>query len=100
MGLAIFPSNHVALMLPLVLILSLVWERWRHSRVVMCLLILAASLGVPYTMYVRSVQVYSPLYLDLLSILPPIATILGLYWMRWWVVHSPRTWFDQTGIRK
>jgi len=99
-GFAIFPSNHVVLILPLVLILSLVWERWTRSRVLMSILILSLALLVPFGMYIQSVYVYSPLYLDLLSVLPPIATVLGLYWMRWWVIHSPRTWLDQIGVRR
>ena len=99
-GFAIFPSNHVVLILPLVLILTLVWERWTRSRVLMSILILSLALLVPFGMYIQSVYVYSPLYLDLLSILPPIAAIVGLYWMRWWVIHSPRTWLDQIGARR
>jgi len=99
-GFAIFPSNHVVLILPLVLILSLVWERWTRSRVLMSILILCLALLVPFGMYIRSVYVYSPLYLDLLSVLPPLATVIGLYWMRWWVIHSPRTWLDQIGVRR
>lgn len=100
MGFAVFPSNHVVLILPLVLILTLVWERWTRSRMLMSFLILGLSLLIPFGMYIQSVYVYSPLYLDLLSFLPPVATIAGLYWMRWWVLHSPRTWIDQMGIRK
>jgi hypothetical protein len=99
-GFAIFPSNHVVLIMPLILILTLVWERWTRSRVLMSILILIIALLVPFGMYIQSVYVYSPLYLDLLSVLPPIATVLGLYWMRWWVIHSPRTWLDQIGVRR
>jgi hypothetical protein len=43
------------------------------------------------------VSVYDPLVVDLISVLPPIAAIAGLYWMRWWVRRSPRTWFDRLG---
>ena len=100
LGFAIFPSSHVVLILPVVLILALVWERWRRHRVWMSLLILSLALLIPFGMYLRSVYIYSPLYLDLLAILPPIMTIVGLYWMRWWAVRSPRTWADQLGILK
>lgn len=99
-GFAIFPSNHVVLILPVILILTLVWERWTRRRVVMSILILSLALLIPYVLYIRSVLEYSPLYVDLLSIFPPIAAIIGLYWMRWWVIRSPRTWIDQVGIRK
>jgi hypothetical protein len=99
-GFAIFPSNHVALILPLVLILTLVWDRWTRSRVFMSILILTFALLIPFGLYLQSVYIYSPLYLDLLSVLPPLAAVIGLYWMRWWVIHSPRTWLDQIGPRR
>ena len=99
-GFAIFPSNHVVLILPLILILTLVWERWTRHRVLACLLLLSLALWIPYGIYFRAIIFADRLYSDLLSILPPVATILGLYWMRWWVFHSPRTWIDQVGIRK
>jgi hypothetical protein len=99
-GFAIFPSNHVVLILPLVLILTLVWERWTRTRVLISILIVGLALLVPFGMYMQSVYEYSPLYLNLLSVLPPIAAVIGLYWMRWWVMHSPRTWLDQIGVRR
>jgi hypothetical protein len=27
-------------------------------------------------------------------VLPSVVMIVALYWMRWWVVHSPRIWAD------
>ncbi len=96
-GFAIFPSNHVVLILPFVLICALVWERWKRRRVLVSILILIFVLLIPFGLYFRSVDVYDPLANDLISILPPIAAIVGLYWMRWWVLHSPRTWFDRVG---
>jgi len=40
------------------------------------------------------------LYSDLLKILPPVLTMLGLYWMRWWAIRPPRLWADQFGSRQ
>jgi hypothetical protein len=60
-------------------------------------LALLLVLIVPYALYLRAVYIYDQLVLDLISVLPPIAAILGLYWMRWWVLRSPRTWFDRLG---
>lgn len=97
MGLPIFPSNHVVLILPFILILALVWERWQRRRVLFTLLVFLLVLIVPYALYLRAVYIYDQLVLDLISVLPPIAAILGLYWMRWWVLRSPRTWFDRLG---
>jgi hypothetical protein len=97
MGFPIFPSNHVVLLLPFVLILALVWERWPRYRFLRVGLLFLLVLLIPFGMYYRVVTVYDPLVIDLISILPPIAAILGLYWMRWWVLRSPRTLFDRTG---
>jgi hypothetical protein len=97
MGLPIFPANQVVLILPFILILSLVWERWQRRRVLFSMLIFLPVLIVPIGFYVRSVYIYDPLVTDLMSVLPSLAAILGLYWMRWWAVRSPRIWFDRIG---
>ena len=88
-GFAIFPSNHVTLIPALILILTLVWERWTRRRALAVLLVLSVAFLIPFGIYFRGTMLSDRLYSDLLSALPPIATILGLYWMRWWVLHSP-----------
>lgn len=97
MGFAIFPTNHVVLIMPFILILALAWERWQRRRVLVTVLLLLLVLAVPYGLYARAVYVYDPLVTDLIALLPPVAAIVGLYWMRWWVVRLPRTWFERMG---
>jgi hypothetical protein len=99
-GLAVFPSNFVALLPSLILVVALVWERWLRRRFLAAALIIIVALVVPFALYLQTVFVYAPLYTQILSVLPPVTTIAALYWMRWWVVHSPRTWADQIGYRK
>jgi hypothetical protein len=99
-GLAIFPSNFVVLIPSLILVVTLVWERWLRRRLFVVFLIIIVALVVPFGLYLQTVFVYAPLYTQILSVLPPVATILALYWMRWWVVHSPRTWADQIGSHR
>jgi hypothetical protein len=96
-GLAVFPSNHVVLLLPFVLILALVWERWQRRRALITFLILFLALFIPFGLYLRSVYIYEPLVNDLISTLAPIAALVGLYWMRWWILRSRRTWADHIG---
>jgi hypothetical protein len=96
-GLPIFSANYVILILPLVLVISLVWERWPRGRLVALVLILLAFIVAPYYLYIQTVLVYNPLYTQLLSVLPSVVMIIALYWMRWWVVHSPRIWADRIG---
>jgi hypothetical protein len=100
MGLATFTSNYVVLILPFVLIMALMWERWRRYRVFFSILLFLLVLLIPYALYMRTVLVYDPLITDVLTILPPIAAIAGLYWMRWWVLHAPLTLSDQLGVRR
>jgi len=100
MGLAIFPSNHVVLIPSLILILMLIWERWTRQRVWFTLLVLLAASLVPFWLSYRVTSGAPVIYSQLLTILPPIAAIIGLYWMRWWAFRSPRTWVDKIGDRK
>jgi Glycosyltransferase family 87 len=97
MGFPIFSSNHVVLILPFILMLALVWERWQRYRTLRVVLLFLLVLVVPFGMYYQVVSVYDPLMIDLISVLPPVAAILGLYWMRWWVLRSPRTFFERSG---
>ncbi|HUF00052.1 MAG TPA: hypothetical protein VMN99_12415, partial [Anaerolineales bacterium] len=99
-GFAIFPSNHVVLILPFILILALVWERWQRYRVLRITLLFVLVLFMPFGLYLRAISVYDPLTLDLIFILPPVVAIVGLYWMRWWVLHSPYTLLDRLGARR
>ena len=99
-GLGMFPSNYVVLLLPLILVVSLVWERWLRRRLIAVILLLFAAFFVPYWLYLETIVAYAPFYSELLSVLPPVFMILALFWMRWWVVHSPRVWADQIGNRR
>ncbi len=97
MGFAIFPSNHVVLLPSLLLVVMLVWERWTRRRDWFPPLVLLAAFLVPFWLYYQFSGGAGRLYADLLILLPPVASLLGLYWMRWWAVRSPRVWADQIG---
>lgn len=100
MGFAIFPSNYVVLVLPLVLILALVWERWSRNKNFFSILILSLALLIPFSIYLRTIFIFDRINTDLLAILPPVATIIALYWMRWQVVRSSRPWLEKVGARQ
>ena len=100
MGFAIFASNHVVLLPAIVLLTLLVWERWTRRRVFYSMSVLLFAFLLPFWLYTRVIAGYPKIYSELLIVLPPIITIVGLYWMRWWAFRSPRTWFDQIGDQK
>ncbi|NWG33250.1 MAG: hypothetical protein HXY42_02310 [Chloroflexi bacterium] len=100
MGFAIFPSNHVVLVPPAILITMLVWERWTRRRAWLIPLFLSCVFLVPFWLYYRVITGAPLIYSQLLAVLPSFTAILGLYWMRWWAFRSPRTWLDQIEDRK
>ena len=101
MGFAIFPSNHVVFIPAFVLVTALAWERWVKNRMLVSVVLLAIvflfSFGLYYS---QGLFTEMSLYSDLLKILPPVLTTIGLYWMRWWAIRPPRIWADQFGVRK
>jgi len=100
LGFAIFPSNHIVLVFPLILILALVWERWHRQRVWATGLVLGLAMLIPFGLYAASNYFIERVYPDLLTLLPPLAAIVGLYWMRWQVVRTSRPWIEQVGARQ
>jgi hypothetical protein len=90
----------VVLLPSVILIVMLVWERWTRQRVLFVVLVLLTAVIIPFGLYARLLTSYHQLMADLLIIIPPIAAIIGLYWMRWWAFRTPRIWSDQIGARK
>lgn len=99
LGFAIFESNYVVLILPLVLVLALVWERWRRRRVLANVFVLSIAFAAPFILYRLQIFASQRIYSDILTLLPPVATIIALYWMRWQVARASRPWLEQVGAR-
>ena len=95
-GVPIFLYNMVVLLLPFILIISLIWERWTRARAWMTAVILFFVLVTPWVLYARGI-LFNEAYREILSVAAPLSILLGLYWMRWWAVRSPRPWADQIG---
>jgi len=100
MGFAVFSTNHVVLLPALLLILFLAWERWTKQRLLVTTLLLALFLILPYLLQYQVMHEINRFYADLSRVLPPVLTVLGLYWMRWWAVRPPRLWADQLGLER
>lgn len=100
LGFAIFPANHVVLILPLAFVLTLVWERWHRRRALASALVLTVAFAASFILNVLSVTSNERAYSDTLTLLPPAAAIVALYWMRWQVVRASRPWLEQVGARQ
>ena len=99
-GFPVFQSNHVALTPTFIMILMLALERWNRRQILTGMIVFATAILGPFGLYIAAITTQARVYTDLLTLLPPIFTIIALYWMRWFAVRSPRTWLDQVGLRK
>jgi hypothetical protein len=87
-GLPTFPQNYIVLFPVLVLIISVVAERWGQTgRISIYGVLLATFIGF-WAIFVFSRNVVT------IYILPPILLTISLYWVRWWFIRPPRTWAD------
>jgi len=91
-------SNTFANLAPLVfsftLILPFAWERWEKRPYLTISLFLIVFFALP--LFLRWPTIASRVPADGLAfLLPPALTLLGLYWVRWYVLRSPRTWLDE-----
>ncbi len=96
LGIPVIPQDYVLLFFPLVLFLSILAERWSSPgrwgvagfvllAIFFCIWLITAGLFCS--------GAFSALT-GVLSLVFPALLVLGLYWMRWWAVHPPRTWSE------
>jgi len=96
LGLPFTLQDSVLLFFPLILVLSILAERWSRPKgwdlagfsmiaIFVCFWIITAS-AVSASNFNSQI---AGLVLGL-----PFLLVLGLYWMRWWAVRPPRTWRD------
>jgi hypothetical protein len=93
-------SNTFANLAPLVFsfafILPFAWERWEKRPYLILSLVIFLFFAFP--VFLRLSNIASSLADGLTFLLPPVLTIIGLYWVRWYVVRPPRTWLD--GVKR
>ena len=95
LGLPVEMDQLVLLMAPSVLILIFAFERWRRFGYGVAFLLLLLFTGVPWLIYYQGLpQGFSLSMNETLFIFLPLASVIGLYWVRWWVIRPPRTWLD------
>jgi hypothetical protein len=79
-------ESHLLLLLPLALIFSVTSERWMKMEA--ALLMSGLLIGAFIFIWLVSGKI------PVLFLLPPSVLIAGLYWIRWWAIHPPRTWVE------
>jgi len=91
----------VLLTLPVMLVVMISQERWRKLGSGIAFLFILFFFGVPWWLFTQGAPQGIGLPVDeILFLFWPLFTVIGLYWMRWWMIRPPRTWLDQVGGRK
>jgi hypothetical protein len=93
-----FPSevgNLVVLLVPLVTILLAVRERWKSAGRILVAFLFVTILGLPWLVFLGMTPLPLEMNQYFLFLFLPTAAVLGLYWIRWWMIRLPRTWMDQ-----
>lgn len=87
-------DNLVPLLFPAILFLVTVRERWKRIGDGLAVILLTAMTGLPWLFYLGVLPALRLSTPETLYLFLPLFTLLGLYWMRWWMIRPPRTWMD------
>ncbi|MBN8579515.1 MAG: DUF2029 domain-containing protein [Anaerolineae bacterium] len=86
-------ENLAVLIIPLALIFAIIHDRWRAGNLLIVLFLLIWLL-VPWVLVLYGIPAYGEIVNQLIFLLPPLFTVVGLYWIRWWAIRPPRIWAD------
>lgn len=87
-------SNTAPVLFSVAFIFPLVWERWlKHPRLAILTLGVVLFVAPLMSMWLEKTNI--DLANGLRYIFPSFFVILYLYWLRWTLVHPPRTWLDE-----
>ena len=87
--------EHLSLLvIPLALVFSIIYERWRKYGAAIAYLLLLLVAVVPWLVLIFASDHFGTVARDIIFLFLPLLTILGLYWVRWWAIRPPRIWTD------
>ena len=97
-GIATDPGNFVILFMPLALILARLDERWKHQRSFLVPAILGIIFIGLWGLFVATINFeYQPMQSSIMFFPLPGFILIGLYWIRWWVVGGASTlWLEES----
>ncbi|MFN8412438.1 MAG: hypothetical protein U0Z26_08620 [Anaerolineales bacterium] len=87
-------ENLSVLVIPLALVFAMIHNRWQkfgNGLTALSMLVVFAS---PWVIYLLVEQRFGKTADNLLFLFLPLLTVIGLYWIRWWVLRPPRVWQD------
>jgi hypothetical protein len=85
----------IPLTMPIILIIVYSRERWLKLGNGIAFFVLLFFFGAPWLLFIKGVPQGLGLQTDqALFLFWPVFAVVGLYWVRWWVIRPPRTWLD------
>ena len=91
----------IPLMLPIMLVIVYSRERWLKLGNGIAFFVLLFFFGFPWLLFIKGVPQSFGLQADqVLFLFWPVFAVVGLYWIRWWVIRPPRTWLDSLQLKK
>jgi hypothetical protein len=96
-GIQTDPGNFIVLFPAILLVFSLLDERWRLGGRVFVIFSLLVLLVAIWAIFLATVnqQAGQPVQSAVMFFPLPAFLLLTLYWVRWWAVQPPTVWFDQ-----
>ncbi len=94
-GIQTDPGNFIVLFPALVLVFSLLADRWKTGgRAFVVLSLLALFVGI-WAIFLKTVQYGAqPVQSPVMFFPLPAFLLVTLFWVRWWAVEPPTVWYD------
>ncbi len=87
-------ENLVTLLFPWVLILYFIRERWKTPGLWLMAALQLGAVALPWGVLLGTFPLPFSRVREVLFLFFPAITVIGLYWVRWWMIRLPRTWLD------
>jgi hypothetical protein len=90
-GIATDPGNFILLFFPMVLIFSVIKERWnRYGNWIVLGIMILLLVGLWWLFLNTVIYGDQPLQHPVMFVPMPLFVLVGLYWVRWWVIRPTR----------
>jgi hypothetical protein len=94
-GISTSPVNYVVLLLPLILVMAMLTERWPRGGQWVAVITALVLFAWEWTLYFRNQTGLGPEKQLNLLIPMPLILLLGLYWVRWWAIRPKRMLIEE-----
>ena len=90
-GIATDPGNFILLFIPLVLIFTILKERWGNLGDWITLGIMILLFVGLWVLFLKTLEYgYQPQQSSIMFVPMPVFVLVGLYWARWWIIRPNR----------